>query len=67
MAVRMPVTVVPRSLATDLIETFMTDESRVMRNWPDARIRRTDEPVRVGFPADAPDGSAAAGSIIVAT
>src|SRR5271168_42362 len=39
----MPVTVVPRSLATDWIDTFMTELSRVMRNWADARMRRTGD------------------------
>jgi hypothetical protein len=34
MAVWMPVTVVPRSLATVAIETFMTELSSVMRNCP---------------------------------
>ncbi len=32
IAVWIPVTVVPRSLATDWIDTFMTDVSRVIRN-----------------------------------
>ena len=40
----MPVTVVPRSLATGRIDTFMTEVSRVMRNWAEARMSRTDEP-----------------------
>ena len=34
IAVCTPVTVVPRSLATVAIDTFITDVSRVMRNWP---------------------------------
>src|SRR6476659_4101968 len=37
----MPVTVVPTSLATVAIATFMTELSRVIRNWPDARVSRT--------------------------
>ena len=41
MADWMPVTVVPRSLATVAIDTFMTELSRVMRNCPDMRIART--------------------------
>ena len=41
IAVCTPVTSVPRSLATVAMETFMTELSRVMRNWPDARVSRT--------------------------
>ena len=41
IAVWMPVTVVPTSLATVAIDTFMTELSRVMRNWADASVRRT--------------------------
>src|SRR6476619_7034306 len=37
----MPVTVVPMSLATVAIATFITELSRVIRNWPDARVSRT--------------------------
>src|SRR5215216_3537307 len=37
----MPVTVVPTSLATVAIETFMTELSSVIRNWPDASVKRT--------------------------
>src|SRR6266516_4296628 len=37
----MPVTVVPTSLATVAIATFMTELSRVIRNWPDASVSRT--------------------------
>ena len=40
MAVCTPVTVVPRSLATVAMDTFMTDVSRVMRNWPVASVNR---------------------------
>src|SRR6266540_375151 len=36
-----PVTVVPTSFATVAIETFMTELSRVIRNWPAARVSRT--------------------------
>src|SRR5665213_3319883 len=43
MAVWIPVTVVPRSLATDLIETFMTELSRVMRNWLEASRSSTGD------------------------
>src|ERR1700676_4325180 len=50
MAVWMPVTVVPRSLATDLMETFMTEESRVMRNWPEANTSSTADPVLAAPP-----------------
>ena len=37
IAVWMPVTVVPMSAATWRIETFMTELSRVIKNWPAAR------------------------------
>jgi hypothetical protein len=67
IAVWIPVTEVPRSFATDLMETFMTDESRVMRNWPEARISNTGDPALIPLPAAAPDGTAAAGSLIDAT
>ena len=36
-----PVTVVPTSLATVAMETFMTELSRVMRNWADASVSST--------------------------
>src|SRR5512133_3152151 len=41
MAVWMPVTVVPTSLATVAMDTFMTELSRVIRNCPEARVSRT--------------------------
>ena len=41
IAVWMPVTVVPRSLATVAIAVFMTVVSRAMTNWPAASVRRT--------------------------
>src|SRR5512135_1388824 len=41
MAVWTPVTVVPTSLATVAIDTFITALSRVIRNWPAARVGRT--------------------------
>ena len=37
----MPVTVVPTSFATVAIETFITELSSVIRNWPAASVRRT--------------------------
>src|SRR5262245_37635673 len=37
----MPVTVVPTSLATVAIDTFMTEVSSVIRNWPAASVKRT--------------------------
>src|SRR5207247_146157 len=60
----MPVTVVPTSFATGAIETFMTELSRVIRNWPDARVSRTSPvfwvrptPVTGGwYPSGAPGG-----------
>src|SRR5512139_2337059 len=36
-----PVTVVPRSLATVAIDTFMTELSSAIRNWPEASVIRT--------------------------
>jgi hypothetical protein len=36
-----PVTVVPTSFATVAIETFITELSRVIRNWPAASVKRT--------------------------
>src|SRR4029453_1117165 len=47
MAVWTPVTVVPTSLATVAIETFITELSSVIRNCPDASVRSTT-PVAVG-------------------
>src|SRR5437773_7898446 len=60
----MPVTVVPTSFATVAIETFMTELSRVIRNWPDARVSRTSpvfwvRPTSVTggwYPSGAPGG-----------
>src|SRR5829696_9948591 len=37
----MPVTVVPTSLATVAMDTFITELSSVIRNWPAARVTRT--------------------------
>ncbi len=36
-----PVTVVPTSFATVAIETFITELSSVIRNWPDASVNST--------------------------
>ena len=41
IAVWIPVTVVPTSLATVAIETFMTELSSVMRNCPAANVSST--------------------------
>src|SRR5262245_64757616 len=40
IAVWMPATVVPTSLATVAIDTFITELSSVMRNWADASVGR---------------------------
>src|SRR5262245_44511872 len=48
----MPVTVVPTSLATVAIETFITELSSVMRNWPAASVNRT-----IWLPARTEDGA----------
>src|ERR671923_884367 len=45
-----PVTVVPTSFATVAIETFITDVSSVMRNWPEASVNSTG--VALLAPAD---------------
>ena len=36
-----PLTVVFTSLATVAIDTFMTDESRIIKNWADASVSST--------------------------
>ena len=41
IAVWIPVTVVPTSLATVAIETFITELSRVIKNWPAASVTST--------------------------
>src|SRR5215217_7398113 len=41
IAVWMPVTVVPTSLATVAMDTFITELSSVIRNWPAASVIRT--------------------------
>ena len=41
IAVWIPVTVVPTSLATVAIDTFITELSSVIRNWPAARVSST--------------------------
>src|SRR3954470_13686766 len=41
IAVWIPVTVVPTSSATVAIDTFITELSRVIRNWPEASVKRT--------------------------
>ena len=43
IAVWMPVTVVPTSLATVAIDTFITDVSSVIRNCAEASVRSTTE------------------------
>ena len=40
----MPVTVVPTSLATVAIDTFITELSSVIRNWPAASVSSTTWP-----------------------
>ncbi len=41
MALWIPVTVVSRSSATVAIETFITELSRAIRNWPAHNVRST--------------------------
>ncbi len=43
IAVWIPVTVVPTSVATVAIDTFITDVSRVIRNCAEARVTSTTE------------------------
>src|SRR3954453_9788084 len=50
-----PVTVVPTSFATVAIETFITELSSVIRNWPEASVQRT----MVAAPARADAGATA--------
>ena len=57
IAVWMPVTVVPRSLATVAMDTFITDESRIITNCADASVRRTSLAAALG-PAVVPVDSA---------
>ncbi len=56
IAVWIPVTVVPTSLATVAMATFMTEVSRVIRNCADARVRSTP-PVFCFAPLTARDDS----------
>ena len=53
----MPVTVVPTSSATVAIDTFMTELSRVMRNWPAASVISTMPAALAPFPASAFDAN----------
>ena len=41
IAVWIPVTSVPTSLATVAIDTFITELSSVIKNWPAARVTST--------------------------
>ena len=43
IAVWIPVTVVPTSLATVAIDTFITDVSRVIKNCAEASVSRTTD------------------------
>ncbi len=54
MANWIPVTVVPTSLATVAMATFMTEVSRVMRNWAAANVSRTICPPEDGRAAASP-------------
>src|SRR6476659_127539 len=59
MAVWMPVTEVPRSWATVAMDTFMTELSSAMRNWPEARVTRM-------APEAAPATATGAGAVLFA-
>src|SRR3954451_5235908 len=61
IAVWMPVTSVPTSLATVAIDTFITDVSSVIRNWPAASVIRTVDAALDAAPDTAgPPGSGTA-------
>ena len=60
-----PVTVVPTSLATVAIETFITELSSVIRNWPDASVSSTS--VAPVARADGADSAAVVTSAILRT
>src|SRR5664280_3265408 len=65
IAVCTPVTVVPRSLATVAMDTFITDVSSVMRNWPVASVKRMRPAPACATPAttlvpDAPEEACSA-------
>ena len=64
MAVWMPVTVVPTSLATVAIETFITELSRVMTNWPIANVARTKPPATTAAVFAAPSVLIAAPELV---
>jgi hypothetical protein len=51
IAVWIPVTVVPTSLATVAIDTFITDVSSVIKNCADASVRSTTEAALATFSA----------------
>src|SRR6188508_3277505 len=55
-----PVTVVPTSFATVAIETFITELSSVIRNWPDASVRRTS-------PAEVPRAAGVDATVLTRT
>ena len=57
IAVWIPATVVPRSLATVAIETFMTLLSSVIRNCPEASVRSTRPPPATVVPAAVGDAT----------
>ncbi len=54
MANWIPVIVVPTSLATVAMETFMTEVSRVMRNCAAANVNRTTCPPAARFGSSRP-------------
>src|SRR3954447_15160832 len=60
IAVWMPVTVVPRSLATVAIDTFITDESKIMTNCAAASVTSTAFAAAPAAPSSAPRAPAAA-------
>src|ERR1700735_1331067 len=62
MASWMPVTVVPTSLATVAMETFMTELSRVIRNCAVANVSRTRPPERAARASGTPGILADVGS-----
>ena len=58
IAVWIPVTVVPTSLATVAIDTFITDVSRVIKNCAEASVSRTtDAPLAAAAPPTRPESA----------
>jgi hypothetical protein len=66
MAVWMPVTVVPRSFATVAIDTFITELSSAIRNWPAHSVSSTAPPAGDADPSVATARASSTVSLTVA-